>query len=361
MLEVESPIAGYVRRHGAADEATVTLGTLLAVLSTEPDETISEAADQQELVEEPVVDRESPRVGSTDITDRPVRQRLDTPRHRASPSVRRRAATLGIHLSSVPGTGPHGRIRMRDLDAVDQSAKRVAEQEAVETLQLSKSRRATARRMVQAWALPQFSLRRRVDISRLLSFKDSVKGSLALSGLNLSLTDFLIQALAAGMMAHKMLRSRFVEPADKGWVRVYPRANIGLAVDSEEGLLVPALSGVDTMSLADIARERQAAVTMARAGRLSAKFLADSTFTLSNLGPFGVSDFQAIVSPGEVGVLAVGGVETAPVQYEDGRVEFCPHMTLTFAFDHRLVDGADGARFANIVASVLEGPHFRLV
>lgn len=217
---------------------------------------------------------------------------------------------------------------------------------------MSRVRRTTAERMVaSATDIPQFSLRRRVAVEAVLAAKQRLVASSG-EAVRLSLTDFLLRALARGLMAHPALRGRLEGTLADGVVSLSPTADIGLAVDTPSGLLVPVLADLGEKSVAEIAELRSEAVAGARLGRLSARFAGEPVFSLSNLGPFAVDDFTALVSPGETGVLAVGAVRPEPVA-EDGHVQVRPMLTLTFSFDHRLIDGAEGARFAARVAEEL--------
>ncbi|MDA8344434.1 MAG: dihydrolipoamide acetyltransferase family protein [Thermaerobacter sp.] len=360
VLEVESPVSGYLRLQMAESGERVALGAAMATFSSSPDEAISPDGAASEPATTPTKERVAPQSRPRDaLPTAPV----DGNRFKASPSIRRRAREYGIDLTEIAGTGPHGRIRMHDLEQA-LLARRSEETPAAPrgTVQaMSRARLATARRMVEsARDIPQFTLRRKVDLGGAVRLRALVNPSLERSGITLSVTDFLLQAIAEGLMAHPAMRSALVGTLDAGRVAVAETANLGLAVEGKGGLLVPVLEHMESLSLVETARMRREAVAMARDGKLSGKFMQAASFTLSNLGPFDVDEFHALVNPGEAGILAVGRVQEETISLPQGPVQR-QSLVLTFTFDHRLVDGADGARFAASVADALQSDSWRLV
>ena len=364
VLEVESPVSGYLRVQMAGPGDRVVLGAALAIFSSEKDEDVSPHAAggsggsrtaQSNAKELPPAPAGGDEAGQAPLP-------ADGGRFRASPSIRRRAREEGIDIAQIVGTGPRGRIRMQDLEEtlLARGAKTPAA-EPGEVQTMSRVRLATARRMVEsAREIPQFTLRRKVDMGEVVRLRSLVNKSLQRSGITLSVTDFLLQAIAQGLMAHTPLRSALVDSLETGRVAVADTANIGLAVDGKDGLLVPVLQHVEALSLVETARLRREAVAMARDGKLSGKFTQAASFTLSNLGPYDVDEFHALVNPGEAGILAVGRMQEDMVSLPQGPA-VRQYLVLTFTFDHRLVDGADGARFAASVADAVQSDAWRLV
>lgn len=363
VLDVESPVTGHLRLHMAKPGDRVALGGALAIFSTDKDEDVSSylSGRDGESREAPRDASPSPSQGGGEAAPSPSPP-PGGGRFKSSPAIRRRAREEGIEISEIAGTGPNGRIRMQDLEEALRARVEMPPAPPAETVQsMSRVRLATARRMVQsAREIPQFTLRRKVDMGEVMHLRSVVNKSLRTSGVTLSVTDFLLQAIAQGVMAHAPLRSSVVGHLDAGQMAVAGGANIGLAVEGKDGLLVPVLQGVELLSLVETGRLRQEAVAVAREGRLAGKFTQAASFTLSNLGPYDVDEFHALVNPGESGILAVGRIQEDMISLPEGPA-VRHSLVLTFTFDHRLVDGADGARFAASVADALQSDAWRLV
>ncbi|MBE3590724.1 MAG: 2-oxo acid dehydrogenase subunit E2 [Firmicutes bacterium] len=216
---------------------------------------------------------------------------------------------------------------------------------------LSPMRRAVARNMLASWqAAPQFSLTRDVDMTAVLELRRILAPSFAASrGVKLSPVDFLIQAAARALAAHPDLNATFT---DEGLVH-HDTVDVGLATATEDGgLLVPVVRGADRLTLVEIAARRQELVELARRGRLAPDAVG-GTFTISNLGPFDVDRFHAIVQPGETAILAVGRIQERPAVRE-GQLCVRPLLTITLTVDHRAADGAAAARFLQDLVARLE-------
>jgi pyruvate dehydrogenase E2 component (dihydrolipoamide acetyltransferase) len=211
-------------------------------------------------------------------------------------------------------------------------------------------RAAIAAAMLKSWReQPQFTLTREVDMGPVLGLRAALVA--AAPQAKLSIVDFLIQAFARALPEHPGLNVRTDE---SGAARPSATVDMGLAVAVEDGLVVPVLRGADRLTLPQIAGQRAALTQRALAGRLGQQDLGGATFTLSNLGPFGVDEFNAIVSPGEAAIVAVGAVRERPVAV-DGQVVVRPTLRMTLSVDHRLADGAAGARLLADVVERLEG------
>lgn len=355
-LDVDAPQDGYLQECLRQVGDVVPIGAELAVFSTVPGDTS--------------VQREGATFSTADPNQaaaQPAHPKSSAPtydnhmeRHRGSPAVRRRARELGLDLDGVVGTGPRGRIRMQDLNAKPNA--HLAQSSADPAIgEMSRVRLATAQRMVvSAQTIPQFALRREADMEKVMSVRDLLRSSFATSGADLSLMDFLLMAAAQSLMQYPALRTHLVGELGEGRTAVCHNADIGVAVASTQGLLVPVISGVQDLSLLDIAKARRAAVDAAQGGHLPARFAGKGCFTVSNLGPYGVDAFDALINPGEAAIVAVGAVRHVPSAHE-GVLALRRRMVLTFSFDHRLVDGAEGAQFAGDLVNRLEAADFRLV
>jgi pyruvate dehydrogenase E2 component (dihydrolipoamide acetyltransferase) len=280
-----------------------------------------------------------------------------TERPNASPVARRTAVDLGVSLHGIAGSGPGGRITREDVQrAASVSGARAERSEAeavggkgeVETLELTATQATIARRMAEsAKTIPVFTVSSDVDMSLITELRRGARREGAPS-----LNDFVVKAAAGALQAFPKLNASFVD----GKVECYARVNIGVAVATDDALLVPVVRDADRKSLAEIAAETRRLAEGARNRSLSPKNLSDGTFTVSNLGMFGVRAFTAIIDPPQAAILAVGGVHRAPVEDSDGGVVFRDLMTVTLTCDHRVAYGADGAQFLSRLRDLLERP-----
>lgn len=286
-----------------------------------------------------------------------------------SPAARRRARELGIDYASIRGTGPRGRIVYRDVEHMASGPEHGLQStpplpmEFVERVALTPMRRRIAERMLESvQSIPQFSITLTVDIARLLAVKKAMEPSMEKRNITLSLTDFIVYAVSRSLVLHPAINASFVgHPADENSHILLHRAiNIGLAVSVEGGVVVPVIRRADHMTVAEIASLRSARVAAARQTALDREQWQHGTFTVSNLGMYGVDEFRAIVNPPEAGILAVGAVRQLPY-LAGGNIEFHPAMTLTGSFDHRAVDGAAAAAFMKSLASLLESDRWDMV
>jgi pyruvate dehydrogenase E2 component (dihydrolipoamide acetyltransferase) len=216
--------------------------------------------------------------------------------------------------------------------------------------ELTPTQATIARRMVESTTtIPVFSVSADVDVSLVLELR---RGGDVESGAAPSVNDFVVKAAAQTLREHPRFNASFVD----GAVETYSRVNVGIAVATDDALLVPVVADADRRTLAEIAAETRRLADAARRRALTPGDLADGTFTVTNLGMFGVRSFTAIVDPPQAAILAVGGARRAPVEDERGEIRFRDLMTLTLTCDHRVVYGADGARFLSRLRELLERP-----
>jgi len=277
---------------------------------------------------------------------------------RAAPVARRAAVHLGVALEEVDGSGPRGRITLRDVEraAHDRGGAPVAATAgpAGERLEpLSATRRAIARRMTASQQIPQFALHRDVDVTWLLAEKQRLSTEPAAK---VGVNDLLVQALAETLGAHPDLAATYV-PAQDGahpQLRRGHGVDVGLAVATDRGLLVPVIRRAHERPLRELAADRIRLVAAARDGRLGVGEMSGATISLSSLAAFGVDRFNALLNPGETAILAVGRTVDRVVPLARG-LAVVPMMTLTLTLDHRIVDGATGASALADLAQLLEG------
>lgn len=288
---------------------------------------------------------------------------------RASPLARRMAQERGLDLSTVRGSGPEGRVIRADVEAAlaappappapagaAETATAAAEDERVP---LSQMRRTIARRMVESTTtVPHFFLTTSVDATELMALRAQINAQLAASGeqLKVSVNDLVVKASA---LALRKVPEVNVSYAGDHLVR-HARVNVGVAVATERGLIVPVVRDADARSLRQVAGEARALAERAQAGTLRPEDYTGGTFTVSNLGMFGVEEFSAVINPPEAAILAVGVVARQPAEHE-GQLALRARMRLTLSVDHRALDGATGARYLQALKTLLEQPLLLLV
>ena len=331
------------------------------VSASEADTEVDEQA-QEEGSRAPARDEERERGqaastnGSEQVTEIKEPARADG-RVKASPLARRIARERGIDLAALSGTGPEGRIVAEDVDraatapAVVSVAERTGE---VERVPLTSLRKTIARRMTEAWQAPAFQISMSADMTRAVELRSRLVER-AKDGVKPSYNDILIKVCAAALMRHRDVNARFADDA----VELLPSADIGIAVAVPNGLIVPVLRAAEVKSIEQIAAEARELVTRTREGKLRQEDLEGGSFTISNLGMFGVEQFVAVLNPPQAAILAVGALEDRAV-VENGEVAIRPMMTMTLSCDHRSLDGATASEFLRTVKDFLEEPGLAL-
>ncbi|HEU4971995.1 MAG TPA: dihydrolipoamide acetyltransferase family protein [Gaiellaceae bacterium] len=274
----------------------------------------------------------------------------------ATPVARRTAVELGISLHGIAGTGPGGRITVEDVQRAATEAPTTptgasaSGKGEVTVYEPTPTQATIARRMVaSATTIPVFTVSADVDVSQIVAWRRDArdKGEGAPS-----LNDFVVKATAATLREFPRFNASYVD----GKVECYARVNVGIAVATDDALLVPVIRDADLKSLTELAEETRALADGARRRALKPEDFHDGTFTVSNLGMFGVRAFTAIIDPPQVAILAVGGARRAPFEEAADRVAFRDLLTVTLSCDHRVVYGADGARFLSRLRELLERP-----
>ena len=282
-------------------------------------------------------------------------------RVKASPLARKIAAQSGVDLKLVQGSGPGGRIVRRDVEAVGSAPaatpsaaapQRAAPQPGVEfeDVALTSMRAAIAKRMPLSKApVPHFYVTSEIAMDAAWELREQLNG---LEGQpKISVNDLVVRACALALLQHPGINASFQGES----IRVFHRVHMGIAVALEEGLITPVLRDAHAKSLAQIAGESRDLAERARQRKLRTQELSGATFSISNLGMFDVADFSAIINPPEGAILAVGSVRKVPVVTESG-LGVGRRMAVTLSCDHRVMDGAMGARFLQDVKRLLEEP-----
>jgi len=275
---------------------------------------------------------------------------------KASPLARRLAVETGIDLTTVKGSGPHGRIHAADVKAFKAPTAPPASpvtDAPFERVPLDAMRRTIARRLVEAkQTVPHFYLTADVDISRLLALREEANS--AISG-KLSINDFVIKAFALALQRVPAANAVWAGDAEDAILR-FRHSDVGVAVAIEGGLFTPVIRKAETKSLSTISAEMKDLAARARERKLLPHEYQGGAASVSNLGMYGVREFAAIINPPQSTMLAVGAGQRRPVEAPDGSVAFATLMTVTLSCDHRVVDGALGAQLLAAFKTVIENP-----
>jgi pyruvate dehydrogenase E2 component (dihydrolipoamide acetyltransferase) len=282
---------------------------------------------------------------------------------RATPVARKLASELSVDLAGVEGSGPGGRVTKADIALASEAAASgdsgvQAQDIDFEVVDLNPIQRITAERMALSFGTaPHFYLSMQVDMSQAVAMRQALLPAIeATTGLRLSFTDILLCATGRALAKHPALNASF----EQGHVKRYRDVNVCLAVDTPRGLTVPVFHKIDALTLAQITARRSEVVDRAMNNRLTPDDLDRGTFTVSNLGMFGIDVFNAIVNPPQAAILAVGRIAKRPVVVDDA-LELLPTMWVSLSVDHRVADGATASRFLRELAQHLEDPYRMVV
>ena len=354
--EVEADASGVLLRI-AVEEGEVEVGRTIALIGQEGESVPDEApAPAPEEPAKPEAKRAAPAAQTLQQTVARSDGRGGG-RIKASPLARRIARERGVELSSLQGTGPEGRIVAEDVEQAAAgpapAAAAPAPPSEAEVVPLTSLRRTIARRMTEAWQAPAFQISMSADMTRALAIRARLveRGDTPKP----TISDLLTKVSAAALMRHREVNALYEGDA----VRLLASADIGMAVATERGLLVPVIRGCERLTIPEIAAARADLVERARSGKLQQADLEGGSFTISNLGMYGVEQFVAVLNPPQAAILAVGAVQETPVA-RDGAVEIRPLMTMTLTCDHRSVDGATAADFLRTLKTFLEEPGLAL-
>jgi pyruvate dehydrogenase E2 component (dihydrolipoamide acetyltransferase) len=374
--EVEAEASGVLLKI-AVEEGEVDVGKTIAFIGEEGEEVSAEApasadgkaarqvedAPEEEGSPAPAreQEREEGRAASAEPRAPEAKPATDGGRVKASPLARRIARERGIELAGLTGTGPEGRIVAEDIERASAApvaapaAQAAAPAEGVEVQPLTSLRKTIARRLTQAWQVPAFQISMSADMTRVLALRQRLVERTGEGQPKPTLTDLLTKVSALALLRHRPVNARY---SDDG-IEIYPTANVGLAVATPKGLVVPVIPGCERRSIFELAAARADVVQRAQQGKLQQADLEGGTFTISNLGMYGVEQFIAVLNPPQAAILAVGATEERPIA-DGGEVVVRPMMTMTLTCDHRAIDGAVAAEFLQTVKDLLEEPGLAL-
>ncbi len=360
-IELEAFGSGVLRKILAGDGQTVPVGQLIGIVA-EPDEDITGLVSAAPAAGAPTAPKVEAKPAAPAPSAAAAPAAPPAPPEAgwipASPIARRMVRDAGIDLAQVKGSGPGGRILERDVEAyLATQAQHLAGAEVplgereFEDKELSTIRKTIATRMVQSKApIPHFTVTVEADMGAALELRKSLN-AIEANVEKLSLNDIIIKATALALQRHPAVNATY----NNGQVRLFKRVHMGVAVAIEDGLIVPVIRECDRKSLGEIAREARSLIDRARARKLRPEEYSSGTFAISNLGMYDVVEFTAVIDPAHGAILAVGAIEEKPVVM-DGQVVVRQRMRLTGAFDHRIIDGAMGARFLQELKKILENP-----
>jgi pyruvate dehydrogenase E2 component (dihydrolipoamide acetyltransferase) len=386
----ESDAAGTLVEIVAQEGDTLPIGEVIARVG-EPDEAASDgggAGDSpsgRSAVQASPPSAESPRVHAADAppevpTPSPAESQAPPTQNqpgrgpgeriKASPLARRIAEEKGIDLATLRGSGPGGRIIKADVESAptDGAAPAAAPAPAgptpgarekpetakgeVQVVGLTKLQQTVARRMAESKATaPHFYLQSNIDMSRCFEARARIKASASEGDVIPSFNDMVVKACAIALREFPRANGAYRD----GRFELYSRVNVGIAVAAQDALVVPTIFDADQKGLRQIAAEARALAGRVRDGSITPPELSGATFTVSNLGMYGVSNFHAVINSPQAGILAVGAITETPV-VRDGEITTAQLMGVTLACDHRILYGADGAEFLARIRALLEEP-----
>jgi pyruvate dehydrogenase E2 component (dihydrolipoamide acetyltransferase) len=363
-IELESFGAGVLRKILVAEGETVPVGKVIAIVA-EPDEDISSlvgaaapAAPAKAEVKTSAPPAPAPPKVEAKAPPAPTAPAAESGWIPASPIARRMARDAGVDLAKITGSGPGGRILERDIEAfLGAKAQQMggaevpAGEREFEDKELSTIRKTIALRMTQSKApIPHFTVTVEADMGEAQHLRGSLN-AVDPTAEKLSINHILIKAVALALKRHPVVNAAFAN----GKARLFTKVHIGVAVALEDGLIVPVIRDCDRKSLGEIAREAKSLIERARGKKLRPEEYSGGTFAISNLGMYDVVEFTAVIDPAHGAILAVGAIEEKPVVL-NGQIVIRQRMRLTGSFDHRIIDGAMGAKFLQDVKKILENP-----
>ncbi|MCS7222583.1 MAG: dihydrolipoamide acetyltransferase family protein [Anaerolineae bacterium] len=368
-VEVPSFRSGVLRALLVEEGTVVPVGQPIAVIGA-ADEKIDLAA----LGVEKAVPEEEREAAAIAVAVAPVSEPsppAEAGRRAISPVARRMAEELGIDLNRIRGSGPGGRIIKRDIEEhlkqLEQAPRpappppipipsAAPAEEGYQVEPLSPMRQTIGRRMVESkQQAPHFYITIEVDMEAAMALREQLNALLP-EGEKISVNDLVIKAAAIALRQFPRLNASFAGNE----IHIHHQINIGIAVAREAGLVTTVVRDCDKKSLSQIAREARELIGRAREGKMRAEDMVGGTFTVSNLGMFGVEDFVAIINPPQAAILAVGAVRRVPVVNDQDQLRVGTRMKATLSADHRVTDGAEAARFLQAFKAALEQP-MRLV
>ena len=371
-MELESYDDGILLHIGVKDGDSVPVDGVIAIIGEKGEDVnkilndinsdSSEIENNEEVIA-PVNDGENDSENKEIKTLESVDEvsELKDERIKASPLAKKLADEKGINLSNISGTGDGGRIIRKDIEnykdlsaSISETNKEISlpkihSEESFEEIPVTQMRKTISKRLAESkFSAPHFYLTMEIDMDNCIDGRKKINES---SEIKISFNDIILKACAVALRKHPMVNSSFL--TDK--IRINHHVHIGVAVAVDEGLLVPVIRFADNKSLSHISAEVKSLAKKAKDKQLQPSEWEGNTFTISNLGMFGISEFTAIINPNDSCILAVGGIKNKPV-VKNGEIVPGNIMKLTLSCDHRIVDGATGAAFLQTLKELIEDP-----
>jgi len=380
-MELVARGSGLLRRILKPAGAVTPIGEVIAVIA-EADEDISAIVGSGSPSVTPAPEAPAPLPAEPVGQDAPTPSGPATPpptgageRIRASPVARRLAEDAGVELQHLQGTGPGGRIIKRDVEGAARDVpgasptaprgetgpslgrEPVRSGVEFEDIPLSQIRKTIAKRLVESIGpVPHFFLTMDVDMARVVEARETLNRQIERRGLKISYNDILLKVTALALARHPECNAHW----GGSHIRRFHRVHLSVAVAIDDGLITPVLRDADQKGLLELSQEVRALASRAREKRLKPEEYSGGTFSVSNLGMFGIEEFTAVINPPEAGILAIGAMESRPVVI-DHQITIRPRLKLTLSCDHRVIDGAQGSAFLQTLKGILEEPMLALL
>lgn len=373
--EIPSPVDGVITRLHASVGETIHVGNV--IVSIEDGESVEESRNikENEAPIEELEEKSAGVVGEITVSNNlipsfhhEVEEKVASKKRiLATPVARKLAKDLGIDITIVTGSGTMGRVMKADIyslhEALNKSKTPKAEDKPIslsysgetEILPLSSIRKTIARAMVKSKeTIPHAVMMDEFDVTELVKFRREAKESAKSKGVNITYLTFILKALSIALKEYPMFNSSFDEETESIIIKKY--YNIGIATDTDRGLMVPVLKKVNTLSIIDIASRVSQLVNMSRNASIPLSDLKDGTFSITNYGAVGSLFGTPIIKHPEVAILGIGKIVRKPIFADNGELQSRHIMPISLAIDHRVIDGADAGRFANRLKDLLSDP-----
>lgn len=373
-IEFQAVDGGFLKHISVKEGESARVNDLIAVICETMDEDISSILEESTIQETPKVEehdaQEKTEVKETaqvtgglnvmSFSPPPAktesRQKVQPSLH-ASPLAKKIAKEQGLDISSVKGSGPNGRVVAKDLEQA--SASTIVKTKkgsfefpdgSFEEIALTPVRKIIGERLqASKMTIPHYVISQKVDMGRVMELRSELKEL----GVKLTFNDFVVKAVSLALVKHPEINTGF--DSKNNTIIQYKTVDISVAVSVPDGLITPIIWQADYLSIEEISFETKKLVKLAKEGALQADQYQGGSFTISNLGMFGVTDFQAVINPPQAAILAVAGINEE-VKVESGEISTTSFMNLSISLDHRVIDGAQGAQFINSVKFFLENP-----
>lgn len=356
-MEIESPEEGILIKVLYNEGDIVPVGEIVALIG-QKDGNVNERIESIDYISATASDTMTSKMENTtkEIKDRKEKVRSIQGNIRATPAARVLARQNGIMINTVLGSGSYGRILRRDVERFIASETRVHNQcsdQQWEDIELSQIQQISAMKMTENFTtVPHFFLSIQTDVSAMLKMLENGRASFKkYSNIRPTFTDVLIWIISRVVFKHPKINASWTGSK----VRLYKNVNIGIATGTDQGLVVPVIKCSDKKTFSEIVMERERLIDLARKGKLLPDDIAGGTFTISNLGMFGINSFHAIINSPQSTLLAIGEITKILVK-EDNNIVEKPMLNISLSCDHRVLDGVTGAKFLKNLKEVIEEP-----